>query len=347
MFRFQNPQYLYLSLILIPIIAIYIYGRYSQNKRLIQFGDPELLKRLMPNVSFVRPKLKFYIALVALILMIFAAARPQFGSKLQSNQTKGVKAMILMDVSASMLAEDIRPNRLEYSKRMMANIVDNMQGDNVGLIVFAGDAFIQLPITSDNVSAKMFLSSIKVGMVPRPGTSIGSAIDLAVNALGNKGEEIGKTIILITDGENHEDDAIAAATLASENGISVNVVGLGSPDGEPIPEPGTMSFKKDAQGNVVVSRLNEKLCADIAAAGNGIYVRANNSNIALRTLEKEIAKLQKGEIDTKVYSQYDEKFFILAWIAFFFLVIEFYILNRQNSRLNRINWFDLNKPNNK
>ncbi len=340
MFRFQNPEYLYLLFVLVAVVGLFIYGKYVQKRRLIEFGNPELLKRLMPNASTLRLQLKFYITLVAMVLVVIALARPQFGSKLQTNQTKGVKAMVLMDVSNSMLAQDIKPSRIEYSKLMMSKIVDRMQNDNVGLIVFAGDAFIQLPITSDNVSAKMFLSSIDAGMVARQGTAIGSAIDLAISSLGSKEEEIGKTIILITDGENHEDDAIAAAKLAAENGIVVNVVGLGTTEGEPIPVKGTSSFKKDRDGNVVVTKLNEKMCADIAKAGGGIYVRANNSNAAAKALEREIEKMQQGEIDTKVYAEYDEKFYIFVWIALMLLFIETNMLNCQNKQLNKINWFD-------
>ncbi len=340
MFKFENPHLLYLIIPLLLIVGVFIYGKYRQRKRLKEFGNPDLLRTLMPNVSYVRPQVKFYITIVALLLMIVAVARPQFGTKLEVNQTKGVKAMILVDVSASMLAQDVSPNRIEYSKRMLSNIVDQMQNDKIGLIVFSGNAFIQLPVTSDNVSAKMFLSSIHVGMLNQSGTAIGTAIDLGIKSLGDKQEKIGKTIILITDGENHEDDAVAAAKLAAEHGITVNVVGLGKPEGEPIPVAGTLSFKKDAQGNVAVTKLNEKLCRDIASAGGGIYVRANNTNSALKTLSKEIDKMQKGDVESKSYAEYDEKFYIFAWIALFLLLIEFYILNRQNNKLNKINWFD-------
>lgn len=341
MFRFHNPYMLYMLLLIPLLVALFIYGNLKQRRRLKEFGNPEILRGLMPNVSYVRPKIKFSILIIALTLMIIAAARPQFGSKLNTDTVQGVEAMVLLDVSNSMLARDIQPNRLEYAKLMLSKIFDKMSNDRVGLIVFAGDAYIQLPLTSDNVSAKMFLSSINTDMVPRFGTAIGTAIDMAINSFGDKdNKSTGRTIILLTDGENHEDDAVAAARLAAQYGITVNVVGLGSPQGEPIPIDGTMSFKKDRDGKVVVSKLNEDMCRQVASAGHGIYVKADNSNGALRALTSEIDKMQKGELDSKIYSDYDDKFAIFAWIALFLLIVEFYMLNRQNGQLNRINWFD-------
>ncbi len=278
--------------------------------------------------------------LTALTLIIFALARPQFGSKLATVKKQGIEAMIVLDVSNSMLAQDIQPNRLENAKMIMSKLIDNMSDDKIGLIVFAGDAFTQIPITADYISAKMFLSSIAPNMVARQGTAIGTAIDKAIHAFGEENQKIGRTIIVITDGENHEDDAMGAARLAHEKGISVNVIGMGKAEGVPIPIPGTMSFRKDKEGNVVVSKLNETMCRQIAEAGGGIYVRADNSNIALKAIEKELNRMSKSDLETKVYSDYNEKFFIFAWIAFFLLLIEFHMLNRRNKELNKIDFFD-------
>ncbi len=340
MFRFANPYYLYL-LILIPIlIGLFIYGRMQQKKRLQTFGNPEILSLLMPNASKIRPQVKFYILMVVLALMIFALARPQFGSKLQTTKRQGVEAMIVLDVSNSMLAQDVQPNRLERAKLILSKLIDQMADDKVGLIVFAGDAYIQLPITADAVSAKMFLSSIKTNLVPRQGTAIGTAIDLALRSFGAAETEAGRTIVVITDGENHEDDAIGAAKLAQEQGVTVNVVGMGTPNGTPIPVGGTMSFRKDRNGNVVVTKLNEEMCREIAAAGAGIYVRADNMNVATKALSEQIDKMQKGDLETKSYAEYDEKFYIFAWIALFLVLVEYFVFNRQNKRLNKINWFD-------
>ena len=340
MFRFAHPYFLYLLIVVPLLVAMFVYVTYQQKIRLREFGNPDLLKRLMPNASIIRPQLKFYTLMVVLVLMIVALARPQFGSKLQTAKKQGVEAMIVLDVSNSMMAQDIQPNRLERSKLILSKLIDDMVDDKIGLIVFAGDAFVQLPITSDNVSAKMFLSSINPNLVPRQGTAIGTAIDLAIQSFGPNESEAGRTIIVITDGENHEDDAVGAAKLAQEKGITVNVVGMGTPEGTPIPVGGTISFRKDKDGNVVVTKLNENMCRQIAEAGSGIYVRADNSNTALKAVSGQIGEMQKGNLETKSYAEYDEKFYIFVWIALFLLVIEFYVFNRQNKALNKIKWFD-------
>lgn len=340
MFRFANPYFLYLLLVVPFLVGLFLYSRLVQKQRLEVFGNPDLLKSLMPEVSVIRPQVKFYLLLLAYILIIFGLARPQFGSKMETSQRKGVEAILAIDISNSMMAQDVDPNRLERTKMILSKLVDQMADDKLGIIVFAGDAFVQLPITSDNVSAKMFLSSITPGLIQRQGTAIGSAIDLGIRSFGDQQSEVGRTIIVITDGENHEDDAIEAAKLAQDKGIVVHVVGVGKPDGSPIPEAGTMSFKKDRDGNVIVSKLDETMCQKIAAAGKGIYVRADNSNMALKVLSKEINNMQQGNLEIKTYSQYDEKFFVFAWIALLILIIEAFILVRQNKKLNKIKWFD-------
>lgn len=340
MFRFANPYFLYLLLVVPFLVGLFLYSRLVQKQRLEVFGNPDLLKSLMPEVSVIRPQVKFYLLLLAYILIIFGLARPQFGSKMETSQRKGVEAILAIDISNSMMAQDVDPNRLERTKMILSKLVDQMADDKLGIIVFAGDAFVQLPITSDNVSAKMFLSSITPGLIQRQGTAIGSAIDLGIRSFGDQQSEVGRTIIVITDGENHEDDAIEAAKLAQDKGIVVHVVGVGKPDGSPIPEAGTMSFKKDRDGNVIVSKLDEAMCQKIAAAGKGIYVRADNSNMALKVLSKEINNMQQGNLEIKTYSQYDEKFFVFAWIALLILIIEAFILVRQNKKLNKIKWFD-------
>ncbi len=340
MFRFQNPDMFYLLIAILLLFACFIYSLYLRKKRLQLFGDPEIIKQLMPNASYIRPRLKFYIVVFAMFLIVVALARPQFGSSLQTNTTKGVEAMMVLDVSNSMMANDVLPTRLDNAKMLLSKLIDQMPDDKLGLIVFAGDAYIQLPVTSDNVSAKMFLSSITTNSVPIPGTALGTAIDLAISAFGEQKSDIGRTIILITDGENHEDDAIAAAKLAKESGITVNVVGIGSPQGSPIPVQGTMSFWKDSEDKVVISKLNEQMCQEVAAAGGGSYVRADNSNIALRVLSREIDAMQKGKMEVKSYSTYDEQFHVMAWIAMFLLVVEFFIFSRKNKKLSKINLFD-------
>lgn len=340
MFRFAAPEYLFL-LILVPIlIGIFIYSGFKRKRNLKKFGDPELLEQLMPNVSVVRPQVKFYLQLFALVLIVVVLAQPQFGSKEEVVKRQGIEVMIALDVSNSMLAEDIKPNRLEKSKQMVSQLVDNMENDKIGLIVFAGDAFVQLPITADYVSAKMFMSAINTKMVPRQGTAIGTAIDLAIKSFGQPNES-GRSIIVITDGENHEDDAVGAARLAAENNIAVNVIGMGRPEGAPIPVPGTMSFRKDKNDNVVVSKLNEDMCREIAKAGKGIYVRADNTNTAQRAISNELDKLAKSEIETKVFTDRNEQYQSFAFFALFLLILDFFIFYRKNKRLSKIKIFDL------
>ncbi|GHU57576.1 hypothetical protein FACS189411_11510 [Bacteroidia bacterium] len=337
MFRFANPDYLYLLFVLPVLIGFYIYENIRKKKALKKFGNPELLAELMPDVSYKRQHWKFWLLFGAIGVAIFVIAGPQFGSKIETVKRQGVEIMVCLDVSNSMLAEDMTPNRLEKAKQMLSRLTDGFENDKVGLIVFAGDAFTQLPITSDYISAKMFLSSINPSMVSTQGTAIGAAINLAMRSF-TPDEAADKTIILITDGENHEDDAIGAAKNAAEKEIHVNIVGMGQPNGSPIPI-GNNNFMKDREGNVVITKLNEQMCQEIAAAGQGIYVRADNTNSALRTLQGEIDKMTKSEVSTKVYSEYDEQFQTLAWIALFLLVIEFLTLDRKSRIFRKVKLF--------
>lgn len=338
MFRFANPDYLFLLAILPVLIGFYIYALVRKNKALKKIGNPQLLSLLMPDVSPKRQHLKFWLLFGAVTVMIFVIAGPQFGSKLETVKRNGVEIMVCLDVSNSMLAEDITPNRLEKAKQILSKLTDGFTNDKIGLIVFAGEAYTQLPITSDYISAKMFLSSIDPSMVSTQGTAIGTAINLAVRSF-TPSETSDKAIILITDGENHEDDAVGAARKAAEKGIHVNIVGIGLPKGTPIPLDGENNFMKDKDGQVVVTRLNEQMCQEIAAAGNGMYVRADNTNSALRALEKEVAKMNKTDLDSKVYSEYNEQFQTLAWIALFLLLIEFFIMNRKNRIFRKVKLF--------
>jgi len=340
MFRFAQPEYLFLLLLIPVLIAVFIYTSIIKRRNIKQFGNVYLLSELMPNVSYFRPQVKFYMQLTAILLLIIVLAQPQFGTKVDNIKRKGIEVMIALDVSNSMLAQDIQPSRLDKSKQLLSQLVDGMADDKIGLVVFAGDAYTQLPITVDYVSAKMFLSSISPQLVPRQGTAIGSALDLSIKSFGTKGNA-SRAIILITDGENHEDDAIGAAKLAAENDIVVHVIGMGKVDGAPIPVAGTMSFWKDKDGNVVVSKLNEEMCKSIAAAGKGTYVRADNSNSAFNIINKELDTLSKSDIKTAMFSDYNEQFQSFALLALFLLVIDFFVFDRKNKRLNRLKIFDL------
>ena len=340
MFRFAHPEYFFLLVIIPVLIGVFVLSVIQRRRKIKEFGQPELLAELMPNVSEFRPQLKFYFQMISILLLVIVLAQPQFGTKMEKEKREGIEVMIALDVSNSMLAQDIQPNRLEKAKQVLSQLVDDMTNDKVGLVVFAGDAYTQLPITVDYVSAKMFMSSISPRLVPRQGTAIGSAIDLSIKSFGEK-SKAGRAIVLITDGENHEDDAIGAAKLALESGIIVHVIGMGKLEGSPIPVDGTMSFWKDKDGNVVVSKLNEEMCKNIALAGGGNYVRVDNTNTAYKFVSKELDKIAKSDIKTQVFSDYNDQFQSFALLALVLLIIATFVFARRNKRLSRLRIFDL------
>ena len=342
MFRFADPIYLYL-LVLIPVLALIRFLTYrNQKKRLRKFGDPKLLRELMPDVSRFRPVVKFWILLGALSLLIVMLARPQLGTKISNEQRVGIETIIAMDISNSMLAEDIVPSRLQRSKMMVENLVDHFTNDKIGLIVFAGDAFVQLPITSDYVSAKMFLSSIDPSMMATQGTDIARAIDMATHSFTQE-EGIGKAIIVITDGEDHEGGALEAAKAAKDAGMRVYVLGVGSPKGSPIPIPGTGDYMKDNTGNTVMSGLNEEMCRQVAQAGGGAYIHVENNSAAQDQLDNELDKLAKKETTSTVYSEFDEQFQAVAILALLLIIFEICIFDRRNPLLKRLSLFGSKK----
>ncbi len=340
MFRFAQIEYLWLLLLIPVVVAAYVYITQRKRKQLEAFGDKELLQELMPNASRIRPNVRFALELTALALLIIALAQPQYGTKEETIKREGIEVMMALDISNSMLAEDVAPNRLERAKQLLSKLVDQMTDDKVGLVVFAGEAFVQLPITADYVSAKMFLQNIQPDLIKTQGTALGAALNTSVRAFGTNESEASRLIILITDGENHEDDALAAAKAAKEKGIQVLVVGIGKPEGSPIPIPGTSNFRKDRQGNVVVSKLNEEMCKEIAAAGGGIYVRCDNTNTAMRAIENEVEKLATAEIETKVLTDYNEQYQSFVLLALLLLCIDFFIFTRKNKRLSKIRLFE-------
>ncbi len=339
MFRFANIEMLW-WLITIPVFVIaYIIYTKRKRRQLIEFGDRELMAQLMPDASKSRPIVKFSLLIIALALLIVAVARPQFGQKEKTIKRQGIEVVVALDISNSMLAEDVAPNRLDRAKQVLSKMMDNMVDDKVGLIVFAGEAFTQLPITCDYVSAKMFLNTISPSLISSQGTAIGASLHTAIASFGSVENEVGRAIILITDGENHEDDAIAAAKKAYEMGIQVYVVGIGKPDGAPIPKLGTNDYIKDRNGQIVVSKLNEEMCQQIAQAGHGIYVRCDNTNTAMRALQNELNDLATAELESTVYADYNEQFQSFVLVALLLMVVEFFILLRKNHRLARMDLF--------
>ena len=339
MFRFANPDFLYLFFLLPVLVAVFLYYNHRRRQNIRKYGDPALLQELMPTVSKYRPDVKFWLTFSALALTIFMLARPQFGSKMETVKRSGVEAVIALDISNSMLAEDVTPSRLEKAKKLISRLVDTFNNDKVGMIVFAGEAFTQLPITSDYVSDKMFLESINPSLITTQGTDIGAAIRLAMKSF-TPNDGVGRAIVVITDGENHEGGAIEAAKEAAEKNMQVFILGIGSPDGSPIPEErGSNHFRKDKDGNVIVTRLNEQMCQEIAKAGNGVYIRVDNSNSAEKILNEEISKLAKTDVESQVFTDFDEQFQALAWLVLILLVVEMLILERKNPLFKNIRLF--------
>lgn len=334
MFRFESPIYLYL-LVLIPVLVlIRLYGLRRQKRNLDRFGDKALLRELSPDVSSKRRELKFWLMMAALALIIVILARPQMGSKISQETRQGIEVIIALDISNSMKAEDVVPSRLDKSKLLVENMVDKFTDDKVGLVVFAGDAFVQLPITSDYVSAKMFLQNTDPSLIATQGTDLGKALQICANSFTQK-DKTGRALIVITDGEDHEGGAEEAAKAAQKKGIRVFVLGVGSPNGAPVPD-GNGGYMKDNTGQEVMSALNEAMCRQIAQAGGGAYIHVDNSNVAQNQLNAELIKLQKGEMESVVYSEFDEQFQAVGILLILVLIIEMVILERKNPLLKGI-----------
>ena len=336
MFRFANPEFLYLLLILPALIVFYIYAVIQKRRAVKRYGNPALLVELMPDVSPKRQHLKFWLSFAAIALMIFVIAGPQFGSKLETVKRQGVEIMVCLDVSNSMLSEDVAPSRLAKAKQMLAKLTDGLSNDKVGMIVFAGDAFTQLPITSDYISAKMFLSSISPEMISTQGTAIGAAINLAARSF-TPNETSDKAIIVITDGENHEDDAVAAAQMAAERGIKIYTIGIGTPEGAPIRIGG--DFIKDADGKMVVSKLDESTLEQIAMATGGGYIRASNRSLGLDEIIKQINEVERKDLTESIFEDFSEQYHYPLAIALALLLVELLIPNRRSRLLQRLNIF--------
>ena len=337
MLRFEDPIYLWMLLI-IPILVLVRFIVWQKRKRnLRKFGDPSLLKEMMPDVSKYRPTIKFCLLLSAITILIFMIARPQVGSKISHEKREGIEVLIALDISNSMLAQDVIPSRLEKSNLLIEDLVDHFTNDKVGLVVFAGDAFVQLPITNDYVSAKMFLQNINPSLITTQGTDLARAISLSQSCFTQR-EHIGRAIIVITDGEDHEGGALEAAREAYKKGINVFILGVGTSKGAPIPD-GNGGYLKDNSGQTVLSALNEQMCQQVAKAGNGVYIHVDNTSDAQERLNKELSKLQSGISDTVVYSEYNEQFQIFGIILLLLLIVETILLESRNPLFKQINLF--------
>ncbi len=329
MINFAQAQYLFLIL-LIPVFFIaYALMRHFRKKRLKKLGDRELVSGLMPSVSSSKGWVRITLFSLAFFFFAIGLSRPQIGAKLKERKIKGVEIMIALDVSNSMLAEDFSPNRLERAKLAISSLVDKLRDDRIGLVVFAGTSFVQLPVTTDYASAKMFLNSINTESVPVQGTALGEAMMTCIRSFSAQSER-SRAVIIITDGENHEDDPVAVAKQAAEIGIKVYTIGVGSPEGKPIPYNGELL--KDKDGNIVVSKLDEKTLRDIASAGNGAYVRAGMSEFGLNPIVDDIKKMDEEMFNSVVFEEFDEQYMYFFAIALVLLVIEMLVGERKTFR---------------
>lgn len=343
MFRFSHKEYILLLALVPVLVLLYILLQNWRKKALKSFGDYFLVEQLSPMRAQTKPLIKFILITLAFVFLVLGIAGPQIGTKLEEVKHSGVDVIIALDVSNSMKAEDIRPNRLERSRQAISRLIDQLQGDRIGLIVFAGQAYVQLPITTDYAAAKLFLTTVETDMIPAQGTAIGAALDLAVSSFGNSDSaKHNKAVIVITDGENHEDDAIAAAKTAYENNITVHTIGMGSLDGAPIPvysNGARVGFMQDAEGHTVITRLDQNALQQIAEAGHGKFIRATNSDDGLAIIMKEINSMQKNEYGSKMFTDYADQFQYFIGFALLLLIIEFVISERRSKWIEDLNLF--------
>ena len=328
--KFATPEYLYLLLFVPLAIVIYHYACYIRKRRLRRYVDPELTSRLIPAYSARRSAVFFWIPLLAVALLIVALARPRYGKGKTTVTTKGVEMVVALDISNSMLADDIYPNRLEKAKRLIKRLAEQLKGNKIALVVFAGDAYVQLPITDDFISIEMFLESISTNLVSRQGTDIGEAIKMASRCF-TPNDKIGKAIVLITDGENHEGGAEEAALKASENGYKVFILGIGTAKGGRIPTGGG-NFLRDRDGQVVVTKLNEEMAMNIAKAGNGVYLQVDNTNDAQKILSDQLEKMNQDETTTETYTGYEELFLYPITLALILLFLDLSVIAVADTR---------------
>ena len=336
MFRFEYIEFLWLLWAIPGFVLIFFINQQWKKKALRRFVESQLASNIIPYRTKVKPIIKLVLFILIYSSLVLAVANPQIGSKMQEVKRKGVDVMVALDLSNSMLAEDIKPNRLESSKRAISKFIDELKNDRLGIVVFGGQAYTQLPITTDFAAAKLFLSTISTSMIPTQGTAIGAAIEQCMTAFDFE-NGTSKVIVIITDGENHEDDAAKIAANANEKGVAVHTIGMGSPAGAPIPVyrgSQKIGFRKDNNENSIVTKLNEAMLREIASSGDGIYVRATSSSAGLDYVMDEINKMEKAEFGSKVYTDYEDRFQYFLGFAMFLMLIEFFISDRKNKWLN-------------
>ena len=329
MIHFAQAQYLFLIFLIPVFFVIQAVLLHLRRRKIRKFGDEKLVEQLMPSYSKSKVWVRLTLFSIGFFFFVIGLSRPQIGARLKEQEIKGAEIIIAMDVSNSMLAEDYSPNRLDRAKLAVSRLVDKLRDDRIGLVIFAGTSFVQLPVTTDYVSAKMFLNTIDTGSIPIQGTAMGDAITTCIRSFSQQSDK-SRAIILITDGENHEDDPVAAAKQAAEMGIKVFTIGVGSPEGKPIPMNGELL--KDKDGEIVVSRLDEEVLKEVAQAGNGAYVRAGNSEFGLNPIIEDLKKLEDEKYNSIVFEEFDEQFMYFLGIALFFFVLEMLVGDRRSKR---------------
>ena len=346
MITFAYPHLLYLLLLIPAALGLFVWARISRKRKLRRFGNPETLAPLMPDVSSYMPWVKITFSCLIMAVLVIILARPRATGGLDSDaaeteSSRGIEVMICLDVSNSMLAsstdDEAGVSRLQRAKYILEKLIDKMHNDKVGLIVFAGDAYTQLPITSDYISAKMFINNISTDMVPTQGTAIGAALEMAMNSF-TPDEAMGKAIVVLTDGENFEDNAVEEAHRASNAGIQVDVIGLGAGRGVRIPVGRNNYMINPMTGEEVQTRLDEATASEIAKAGKGIYVNGASSS-AISDVDMKMDELEQGEFSRKTFSPQSEQFPVFAWIALILLLIDSIVVTRKISWLKKYKFF--------
>ncbi len=339
MIRLENPQFLYLW-ILIPLFYLlhYFYIK-EKKKKLAQFADTKTQQTIIPDLSIGKQYLKFTLWNLSFFFLVLALANPQKGTSIEKKERTGTDLMVCLDVSNSMLAEDLKPNRISRAKQALTQLVNQLEGDRVGIVVFAGTSFVHLPITSDYTAAKTFIDVIDTKLIETQGTAIAECLEKAFSSFENQEQtKRSRSIILISDGEDNEEGALDVTKDIAKDGVVINTIGLGQTEGTPIPvydRHGQSQYKKDANGNIVLTKLNETLLKNIAKEGNGVYIRANNTSIGLDNILARINKMEKNEYEAIAYKNYDSKFYIFACIALFFLLLEWIVFEKKNKYINR------------
>lgn len=341
--RLEHPEYLWLLLGLLPLAASYIWAQVRRRRQLAAIGDAHLVRELIPDISGPKKTIKFLLLSLGLACLVVAVANPQVGTKQETVKRKGVDVVIALDLSSSMMAEDIKPNRLDRSKQFISDLLDKLQNDRVAFIIFAGHAYLQMPLTIDYSAFDLYLRSVRPDIIPTQGTAIGDAIELAEQAF-DAGERKHKALIVISDGENHEEAAIDLAKEANKNGTEIYTIGVGTPKGGPIPiynSYGTqVDFKKDKDGSIILSKLNEKMLQEIAMNGGGEYYRLSNGRETMKELVNSISEMETKEIEEQIYTDYEDQFQFFLFFGLVLILAELLMTTRKSKWWSKLKLFE-------